>query len=150
MTLLMLVLLVFASFAFAALVCPDVGEVEMGDKMMKDALVVDESYTLKLYSAVAPAISEDSVAADFTECTFTGYVAKVLTRAGWAGMATVVGTTSSSYAQQSWSPTTSETVTGYWVIGTTSTILLWCEAFAAPRVVQNGDTLLLTPRMAIA
>jgi hypothetical protein len=133
----------------AALVCPNVGEGELLDKMLKDALSVDESYTLKLYSAVAPAISEATVAGDFTECTFTGYVAKTLTRAGWAA-ATIGDPTYTTYAQQSWSPTTSQTVIGYWVIGVTSTTLLWCEAFAAPRTVQNGDTLNLTPRMELA
>src|SRR5574342_469145 len=47
-----------------ALVVPDVGEVELLDKMLKDALSVDESYTLKLYSAISPALGEASVAGD--------------------------------------------------------------------------------------
>jgi hypothetical protein len=32
-----------------ALVIADVGEIELLDKMLKDALSVDETYTLKLY-----------------------------------------------------------------------------------------------------
>jgi hypothetical protein len=135
---------------FSALVVPDVGEVELLDKTLKDALSVDESYTLKLYTAISPALGEGSVAGDFTEATFTGYAAKTLTRAGWAGASTSSGTTSSSYAQQSWSPTSAQTVLGYYVIGTTSGVLLWAEAFASSRSLQNGDTLLLTPKMELA
>lgn len=133
-----------------ALVVPDVGEVELLDKMLKDALSVDESYTLKLYSAISPALGEASVAGDFTEATFTGYVAKTLTRAGWAGASTAGGTTSTTYAQQSWSPTSAQTILGYYVIGATSAVLLWAEAYAASRSLQNGDTHLLTPRMELA
>jgi hypothetical protein len=150
MSLIELLFATLTCFAFGALVVPDVGEVELLDKMLKDALSVDESMTLQLYSAVSPAISENSVAGDFTACTFTGYVTKTITRASWAGAATAGGVTSTTSTQLSWSPTSPQTVLGYWLVGATSAVLLWAEAFGSSRSVQNGDTLQLTPRMELA
>lgn len=135
----------------AALVVPDVGEVEMLDKMMKDALSVDEDYTLKLYTAQGGAGGELAVAGDFTVATFTGYSNKTLTRAGWSGASTAGGVTTTSYAQQSWTCTASgQTIVGYYVIGATSTTLLWYEAFGVARVLTPpSDQLLLTPKMGL-
>jgi hypothetical protein len=128
------------------LLVPDVGEVELLDKLLKDALSVDENYTLKLFkNDITPA--EGDVAGTYTEADFTGYVAKTLTRAGWAAASTLAGVTSTTFAQQSWSPTSAQTVYGYYVIGATSTVLLWAERFASPRALVSGDTLQLTPRM---
>ena len=59
-------------------------------------------------------------------------------------------TPSTTFAQQSWSPTSSQTVYGYYVIGATSTILLWAELFASSKNLVNGDTLQLTPKMELA
>lgn len=133
-----------------ALVIPDVGEVELLDKMLKDALSSDEDYTLKLYKTdVTPA--ESDTASSYTVADFTNYVNKTLTRAGWAGASTAGGTTSSSYAQQSWTCGASgNTIYGYYVIGATSTVLLWAEKFATARVLASGDTLNLTPKMELA
>ena len=134
-----------------ALVVPNVGEVELLDKLIKDALSVDENYTLKLYTAISPALGEASVASDFTEAAFTNYVAKTLTRAGWAGASTAGGTTTTTYAQQSWTCGASgETILGYYVIGTTSGILLWAEAFASSRTLANGDVLNVTLSFGLA
>lgn len=133
-----------------SLVCPDVGEVELLDKMLKDALSVDEDYTLKLFKTnVTPA--ESDTAGSYTVADFTNYVNKTLTRTGWAGASTAGGTTSTTFAQQSWTCGASgNTVYGYWVIGVTSTVVLWAEAFATARVLASGDTLNLTPRMELA
>lgn len=127
------------------LVVPDVGEVELLDKMLKDALTVDESYTLKLYSNNYTPV-QGSTAASFTESTFTSYAAKTLTRAGWTAATTVSNKASASYAQQSWTcGTTGGTVYGYYVIGTTSTVVLWAELFPVARVLAVNDVLNLTP-----
>lgn len=133
-----------------ALLVPDVGEVELLDKMLKDALSTDEDYTLKLYKTdVTPA--EGDTAGSYTEADFTGYAAKTLNRSGWAGATTTAGTTSTSYAQQSWSMTgTSQTIYGYWVIGVTSAVALWAEKFAASRTLVDPSTLNLTPKMELA
>src|SRR5262245_44697244 len=112
-----------------ALLAPDVGEVELLDKMLKDALSVDEDFTLKLYKTnVTPA--ESDTASSYTVADFTNYVNKTLTRAGWAGASTSGGTTSTTHSQQSWTNGgSSQTIYGYYVIGATSTVLLWAELF---------------------
>jgi hypothetical protein len=134
-----------------AIVVPNVGEVELLDKMIKDALSVDENYTLKLYTAVSPAIDESTTAAHFTEADFTGYSTKTLTRANWGAASTSSGTTSSVYAQQSWTNTGStQVILGYWVVGATSGVLLWCEAFTAAETLNNGGVLNVTPRFELA
>jgi len=129
------------------LVVPDVGEVQLLDDLLKDS--GGEDFTLKLYKTdVTPA--EDDVAGSYTEADFTGYSAKTLTRANWGAAATDGGTTSSSYAQQSWSPTSVQTIYGYFVVGAVSTVLQWAEKFAAARSLQSGDTFNLTPKMELA
>ena len=135
-----------------ALLVPDVGEVELLDKMLKDALSSDENYTLKLYTAISPALGESSVAGDFTEATFGGYSSASKTRAGWAGASTAGGTTSTTHAQSSWtkSDAGTQTILGYYVIGATSTVLLWAETFAASRTLNQNDTLNVTLRMELA
>lgn len=127
------------------LVVPNAGEVELLDKLLKDALTVDENYTLKLYNNnVTP--DQTSVVGTFTEATFTGYSAKTLTRTGWTASSTVSNKAQSSYAQQSWTcGATGETVYGYYVLGATSGVCLWAEKFASPRILANTDVLNLTP-----
>lgn len=127
------------------LVVPDVGEAELLDKMLKDALSVDEDYTLKLFKSDSTPAESDT-AGTYTEADFTNYAAKTLTRSGWASATTTTGTTSTSYAQQSWTcGATGNTVYGYFVVGATSGTLLWAERFATARVLASGDTLNLTP-----
>jgi hypothetical protein len=127
------------------LVISNVGELELLDKMLKDALTTDEDYTLKLFNNnVTP--DQSSVAGTFTETAFTGYTAKTLTRTGWSAASTVSNKAQSSYSQQSWTcGATGDTIYGYYVIGATSTTLLWAERFASPRVVANTDVLNVTP-----
>lgn len=127
------------------LVLSNVGELELLDKMLKDALAVDENYTLKLFTNnVIP--DQSSVAGTFTEATFSGYVAKTLVRSGWSAATTVSNKAQSSYSQQSWTcGLTGDTIYGYYVIGETSTVLLWAERFASPRIVANTDILNVIP-----
>lgn len=118
-----------------ALTVPDVGENSLLDMMLKDAS--PNAQELHLYSAISPAISESTVVANFTEATFTGYALKSLARATW----NAASAGQSTYPQQSWSPTSSETIVGYWVEEATAGEVLWVEAFAASRSLENGDTL---------
>lgn len=137
-----------------ALVIPDEGEVQLLTKALKSALTVDEDYSLRLYTAISPALGESTTLADFTQATFTGYAAKTLTRAGWGAPSTSVGTTSSTYAQQTWthsgSAGSSQTILGYYVVGVTSGKVLWAETFTTARVIDGGDTLSLTPSFQFA
>lgn len=131
-----------------ALLVPDAGEVSLLDMMLSDAS--PNSQTLKLYTAVTGGIVEGTVHTDFTEATFSGYSAKTLARATWNGASTAAGTTSKTYPQQSWSPTSSQTILGYYVIETTAGGILWAEAFASSRALVSGDTLNLTPYIELA
>ncbi len=133
-----------------ALLVPDVGEVELLKRLLY-ANAGSENGTLKLYKTnVTPA--ESDTAASYTVADFTGYSDKTLTSsqsgATWAVPTTNTGTTSSTYGTTlTWSPTTSQTVYGYYVVGATSTILWWAELFASSKNLSNGDTLNLTARI---
>jgi hypothetical protein len=128
------------------LVIANVGECELLDKMLKDALSTDENYTLKLFkSNTTPSAS--SVAGDFSEADFTGYSAKTLTRAGWNAATTVSGKAKSVYGTtQSWTcGATGNTIYGYYIVGATSGTLFWAERFSAAKTLNDTDVLNITP-----
>lgn len=121
-----------------------------------------ENWTLKLYkNNHTPA--ESDTAASYTEADFTGYSSKTLTRdtssghwatptsvsptGAWSGATNVA---ESTYNSQSWSPTTSQTIYGYFVVGATSTKCIFAELFASAKNLSNGDTLSLTPRFGLS
>ena len=122
-----------------ALTVPDKGERAMLDMMLSDAS--PNAQNLRLYSAVTGGITESTVEGDFTEATFTGYSAKALARATWNAASTATGTTSKTYPTQSWSPTSSQTIVGYYITENTAGDILWCEAYASSRALVSGDTL---------
>jgi len=127
-----------------ALVTPNAGELELLDKMLKDALTADENYLLKLYqNNVTP--NDNSVTNSFTQANFTSYAARTLTRAGWSSASDSAGKASTAYAQQSWTcGATGNTVYGYYVEAATSGVTLWAERFATSRVLADGDVLNLS------
>lgn len=132
-------------------VVPDVGERELLRKMIRDALLTDEGYTLRLYTAVAGGLTDATVAGDFTEATFSGYAARALTRAGWNAPVTSTGITSITYATpQDFGAGSPQTVLGYYVVGAVSGVLLWAEAFPTAKVLVAGDTLRMTPRLELS
>ena len=133
-----------------ALLIPDVGEVELLDKLLKDALAVDENYTLKLYKNDYTPLNS-SIAADFTVADFDGYVDKTLTRAGWGAAATVANVAESSYSvEQSWTCNSgTQTIYGYYVVGATSTVLLWAERFTITRTLAALDQIRITPKFSL-
>lgn len=128
-----------------SLVLSNVGELELLDKMLKDALFDDEDYILKLFTNdVTP--NQSSVVGTFVEANFTGYSTKTLTRAGWSAASTIANKAQSNYPQQSWTcGSTGNTVYGYYLIGSNSNVLLWAERFDSPRVLVNTDVLNITP-----
>lgn len=114
-----------------------------------------ENGTLKLRTdGVTPA--EGDTAGTYTEATFTSYVAKTLngklsSSAGWGVPSTNTGTTSSTYTPVlSWSPGSSQTVTGYFVVGADSGTLWWAENFASSKALSSGDTFNLTAKIELA
>lgn len=133
-----------------ALVVPNAGELELLDKMLKDALSSDEDYILKLFqNDYTP--DQTTASGSLTEANFTNYAAVTLTRAGWNQAVTISNKAESSYgsAAQSWTCGASgNTIYGYYVANPSGTVL-WAERFAVSRVLANGDVLNLTPKFTL-
>tara|TARA_Y100000034_G_scaffold120366_1_gene163198 strand:+ start:138 stop:554 length:417 start_codon:yes stop_codon:yes gene_type:complete len=135
----------------ALLVCRQ-GELQLLDKMLKDALSTDEDYILMLFSNnYTP--DEDDDDTSFTEATFTDYAARTLTRATWNAAQVNATKAESSYgtAPESWTcGATGNTIYGYWMEGATSADVLWAEKFATARVLADGDVLNITPKFTLS
>jgi len=135
------------------LLVPNVGEVVLLTNTLNGGTL--ENWTLKLFkSNTTPA--EGDTAGTFTEADFTGYSAKTLTRSvsgsTWATPSTAGGTTSSSYAAQTFtsSDSTSQTIYGYFIVGATTGTLIYAERFGTARNLVSPDTLTVTPRLELA
>ena len=130
-----------------SIIVPNEGELELLDKMLKDALDTDENYVLKLFqNDYTP--EGNTTSADFSEADFTNYVSKTLTRANFgAASLNVSNEAETQYASElSWTcGSTGNTVYGYYVLGVTSLKVLWTERFAAARVMTDTDVLKITP-----
>jgi len=106
-----------------------------------------QSQKLKLYkSNTTPA--ETDTAGSYTESTFTGYAEAALTGSSWA--VTPGAPTSAAYAQQTFSSSadqSAENAYGYFVVQTTSGIIMWSERFTnGPyAIANNGDQIKITP-----
>lgn len=131
------------------LIIPNEGELELLDKMLKVALLVDEDYLLKLYkNNYTP--DANSTAANFTEADFSGYSAKTLVRASWNTSTTVSGKASTSYPQQTWTcGVTTNDIYGYYVLGADSGVVLWAERFANTKTLEENDVINLTLRFTL-
>lgn len=119
-----------------------------GENIALEALLnktAPQNQILKLFqNNITP--SDTDTAATYTEATFTGYAGLALTGATWGAAAGGIITYS---AQQTFTSTgvVSNSIYGYYVVQTTSGILMWSERDAsAPFVVSNvGDAVKLTP-----
>ena len=104
-----------------------------------------QNLVAKLYiNNITPA--DTDTAGTYTEAGFPGYSAITLTGASW----NAASSESISYgSQQTWtcSGASTDDVYGYFIIQTTSGILMWSERDAsAPFAVRvNGDAVKLTP-----
>lgn len=129
-----------------ALLVPDVGERELLGRMLnKNA---PDNVVLHLYTNnQTPA--EGDTTANYTESTGTGYAAITLTGASWT-IATVAGTTTAAYAQQTFTYTGAEpNIYGYYVTNLAGTTLLWVEKFTdGPYAIPSGGgSVKITPRI---
>lgn len=131
------------------IVVPDIAGLELLKKVLND-----ENVILKLYkNNYTP--DEDSLLSSFTDANFDGYVQKTLVTASWAiptsesPVAPCVDNEAvSTYAEQSWTcGTAGNTVYGYYVVGVTSTKLLWVDSFSVPRALGDGDILRIIPKL---
>lgn len=129
--------------------------VNQGEESFLD-LVLAVGYTLRLFrtdvtAGLTPAQIDALTQASFTEATFTGYTAAVLTGGSWT---TTPGDPAAGvYAQQSFVSSanqTAQTIYGYYVTRTSDGALQWFERFATPVIVEFvGDTVRVTPRMTL-
>jgi hypothetical protein len=127
------------------------GELELLDKCLKDALSVDEGYTLKLYKNDYTPTNTDT-SASYTVANFDGYADQPLTRAGWnAATTNGSGEAESTYSiEQSWTCNSgTQTIYGYYVLGATSGKVLWAERFTTTRTLAAGDMLKMTPKFTL-
>ncbi|MCK9571402.1 hypothetical protein M0R72_20810 [Candidatus Pacearchaeota archaeon] len=133
-----------------ALLAPDVGEVEI----LKRALNYSATGDVKLHlykNNKTPA--EGDTHADYTEATGDGYAAITLTGSSWT-IATSVGVTTASYAQQTFTinDQTDTSYYGYYVTNSAGTVLLWAELFTdGPYPMGTaGGTVKVTPKITCA
>jgi hypothetical protein len=130
-----------------ALLVPNVGEnIALSYLIGKTTTVRDLIY--KLFATnVTPA--ETDTAASYTEAAGGGYASKTLTGASWT--VTNGAPTEAAYAQQTWTftgaLTTNATVYGYFAIRVTDVDLVLAETFTSFTPANNGDQILLTPKI---
>lgn len=128
------------------LVVPQVGELIFLKAGLNNTAGQDQ--TLKLFATnVTP--SETDTASTYTEAAGGGYASKSLAGSSWSF--TSATPSYASYAQQTWTftgpLTTNPTVYGYYVVQVTSGTLIWAEAFSSFTPQNNGDQILLTPKI---
>jgi hypothetical protein len=131
------------------LLVPTVGE----NKLLEFALgfAVPGNQTLKLYvNNISPANGD--TAGTYTEMSTHGYAAKTLLNGSWV-VAQNAGEAEGTYAQQTWTFAAAAAVTvyGYFIIDSTTGVLLWAERFATSKVVEFvNDKILFTPKVTLS
>lgn len=127
------------------IVVPNVGEGRILNNFLNK--VAPQDATLKLYTNnVTPA--ETDTASTYTEATGSGYAAKNLVAANWT--VTEGAPSDGTAAEQTFTFSGAlGNVYGYYLVQTSSGILLWAERFSsAPQVIQNdGDQIKITPKI---
>jgi len=129
------------------LLVPNVGEnIALSYLVGKTTTVRDLIYRL-FATNVTPA--ETDTAGTYTEAAGGGYASKTLTGASWT--VTNGAPTEAAYAQQTWTftgaLTTNPTVYGYYVTRVTDADLVLAETFTSFTPANNGDQILLTPKI---
>ena len=133
------------------IVLPNEGLPSLLAWMLRDDTSALPSNTLVLFANdLTP--DQDTVYADLTLATFTGYSPVTIDRASWTSPVI-----DADHAVSTWNTTPivwlvsggSETIYGYAVVTPTSPIILWCERFATPIPVTAGGALALLPRFTL-
>ena len=118
-----------------SLLVPDVGEVLLLEYALNKTEPTEVK--LKIYTNDYTPV-EGSVVGDFTEATAAGYAAIELAGASWT-IASSVGVTTASYAQQTETFTAASTNYGYYITNNGGTQVLWAERFSdAPHTIPAG------------
>lgn len=130
-----------------SIVFPNDAEVLLLKYMLNHTSATDTK--MHLYTSnITPA--ESDVIGDYTpnEASDGSYTPASLTGASWT-FSSVGGTTTASYAQQSFSFSSSANVYGYYVTDNSDTNLLWAERFnVAPfQIPSEGGEIAITPEL---
>lgn len=124
---------------------PNVGEARMIGLLVNASTVGSENLSLRLYkNDITPAST--MTLADYTEASFTGYLAVTLTSSDWTITQDELAQATGPEVTFAASATTAETVYGYYISGVNSSTLYWSERFSAPfQLVNIGDAVVPTP-----
>ena len=131
------------------IVVPNVGETVALKAFLNNTAPQDG--VLKLFkSNTTP--SEGDTAGTFDEGTFTGYSSAALAGANWSFTAgdPSIATYSPTLTFKSSATQTAESIYGFYVVQTTSGILMWAERFSdGPYTINfNGDNINITLKLA--
>jgi len=126
----------------------DQGEIVLLKYMLNFAPA--DNVVLHLFNNNYTPTTSDTLAT-YTESSAAGYAPKTLTGAAWT-FTNVSGTSTATYARQTFSYTTSENVYGYYITNNAGTVLIWTERFAgAPFQIPNaGGTVSLDPAITLS
>jgi hypothetical protein len=105
----------------------DSGEIQLLKYMLNYAPA--DNARVHLYTNNITPAGSDTIS-NFTESVASGYGSISLTGTLWT-LATLSGTSCATYARQTFSFTTSESVQGYYITNNNSSVLIWAEKFPA-------------------
>lgn len=107
--------------------------------------------TLKLFTNnITP--SDTDVAASYTVMSGQGYADITLTKSSWS-VTSSAGVGTAVYGQQTWTFTAGgpTIVYGYYIVDSTTGLLLWSELFNSPKTIANaGDQIQITPTITLS
>lgn len=128
-----------------AFVTTNLGEVLLLKYMLGQSTA--DNVRLHLYTNNLTPAATDSLSM-YTESVASGYSVKELPGAAWT-YGTVSSTSSASYARQTYTYSTSETVYGYYITNQGVSTLIWAERFTgAPfQVPSGGGTIDIDPKL---
>jgi len=132
-----------------SVVIPNGGEVLLLDAASGKTAAT--AWTLRLYTAISPALSNGTVVAHLTEAAGGGYAAKALTAANWV---TTPGTpTSSAYPIQTFTfsgaLTGNPAILGYYLTNAAGAVVAVEALGASYTPLANLDTLDVTPTITL-
>jgi hypothetical protein len=129
---------------------PYEGELELLNKCLKNALLVNENYIISLYkNNYTPTNTDSSANIPYEEADFDGYASKTLTRENWhEAILNNTGEAMSIYdLELTWEINSGyQTIYGYYVLGATSGKILWAEKFTTSLILAPEDQLRITPQ----
>lgn len=133
------------------IVIPNASEIDLLKFMLGGATPGNQILGL-FVNNVTP--DDSYVLANLTEMSTLGYSSKSLSVGSWTYVAGTSGNPGvATYATQTWTFTagTLVNVYGYFIKDTTTGRLLWVEAFASAKPVQNtGDQIIVVPKMQLS